>query len=130
MATADLPKRPLKQLRKICLALPEVSEKETWESPTFRVRDKIFAGFGFSDLDIFAPDDAGTVLGITMKAAAGEQEGLLASGLPFYRPKYVGHRGWIGVGINGDTGWAEIEELIIDSYCEIAPKTLVKQLSI
>jgi predicted DNA-binding protein (MmcQ/YjbR family) len=130
MATADLPKRPLKQLRKICLALPESTEKETWGSPTFRVRDKIFAAFGYSDLDIFAPGDEGTVLVVTMKAAAGEQEGLLASGLPFFRPKYVGHRGWIGVGLDADSDWAEIEELIIDSYCEIAPKTLVKQLSI
>ena len=86
MATADLPKRPLKQLRKICLVLPESTEKETWGSPTFRVREKIFAAFGYSALDIFAPGDEGTVLVVTMKAADGEQEGLLASGLPVLRP--------------------------------------------
>lgn len=33
---------PFDRLRAICLALPEATEKITWEStPTFRVRDKI-----------------------------------------------------------------------------------------
>ena len=31
------------RLRALCLALPEAVEKETWEEPTFRIRDKIFA---------------------------------------------------------------------------------------
>jgi hypothetical protein len=30
----------------ICPALPEAAEKQTWGWPTFRVRDKIFAGLG------------------------------------------------------------------------------------
>ena len=33
----------LEQLREICLALPETSEKLAWGDPTWRVRDKIFA---------------------------------------------------------------------------------------
>ena len=31
------------QLRRMCLSLPEVEERETWGEATFRVRDKIFA---------------------------------------------------------------------------------------
>jgi hypothetical protein len=31
------------RLRRLCLALPEAAEKETWGDPTFRVRDRIFA---------------------------------------------------------------------------------------
>ena len=34
---------PLKQLRRICLVLPEVTEKIAWGEPTFRVRGKMFA---------------------------------------------------------------------------------------
>ena len=34
---------PAEQLRRICLALPEAVEQETWEMPTFRIRGKIFA---------------------------------------------------------------------------------------
>ena len=33
----------LDRLRALCLALPEAAEKTTWDIPTFRVRDKIFA---------------------------------------------------------------------------------------
>lgn len=128
MATEDLPKRPLGRVRKMCLTLPEATEKETWGSPTFRVSDKIFASFGYSDVDVFVDGDAGSELVVVMKAAAGEQESLLGSGPPFFRPKYVGNRGWVGVAITGETDWAEIEELIIDSYCEIAPKRLSSQI--
>ena len=32
----------LARLRRLCLALPEAEERETWETPTFRVRGKIF----------------------------------------------------------------------------------------
>ena len=32
--------KALDRLRAICLAFPEAAEKETWGSPTFRVKDK------------------------------------------------------------------------------------------
>lgn len=31
------------RLRKLCLALPEAEERETWDIPTYRIRSKIFA---------------------------------------------------------------------------------------
>src|SRR5277367_6255996 len=34
---------PIDKLRKICLALPDVVEKEAWGEPTFRVRGRMFA---------------------------------------------------------------------------------------
>ena len=40
-----LPPRPLVRLRKLCLSLPEAHEVEAWGEPTFRVRNKIFAGY-------------------------------------------------------------------------------------
>ena len=40
-----MPEPTIDRLRAICLALPEVVEKEAWGDPTFRVRDKIF-GYG------------------------------------------------------------------------------------
>lgn len=132
MATDDVPEHFLAQARAIALELPEATEIETWGHPTFRVRNKIFAGIGASDgqgSTSFAPDEVdGRMITMTMKAAAGEQESLLASGAPFFRPRYVGQRGWIGIVIDDETDWAEVEELVLDSYCAIAPKTLAKQL--
>ncbi|MFN7976312.1 MAG: MmcQ/YjbR family DNA-binding protein [Acidobacteriota bacterium] len=39
------PAAALKQVRAICLALPEATEKEAWGAPTFRVKGKQFAMF-------------------------------------------------------------------------------------
>ncbi|MDH3706082.1 MAG: MmcQ/YjbR family DNA-binding protein [Acidimicrobiia bacterium] len=107
------------RLREICLALPDATEQETWGHPTFRVRKKIFVGCGVDDDGRFTT---------SMKAAPGEQEVLLAEGHPFFFPKYVGSKGWIGVELGDDTDWDEIAELVEDSYRAIAPKTLTKKL--
>ncbi|MEI6160506.1 MAG: MmcQ/YjbR family DNA-binding protein, partial [Roseococcus sp.] len=85
----------LARLRKICLALPEAEERETWETPTFRVRDKIFC------MALLEP------LAIWVKAPRGSQE-LLIEAAPerFFRPPYLGHKGWVGVRLTGRHDWA------------------------
>jgi hypothetical protein len=102
----------LERLRAVCLALPEAAEKETWEIPTFRVRDKIFA----------MAHDRGTVW---CKAPRGVQA-ILVGAAPerFFVPRYVGHKGWIGFHLDGDTDWREVEALIRRSYRMTAPKRL------
>ena len=102
----------LARLRKICLTLPEAVEKETWEIPTFRVRDKIFA----------MAHDPGAVW---CKAPSGVQA-ILVGAVPerFFVPPYVGHKGWIGFRLDRGTDWAEVEALIRRSYRMTAPKRL------
>ena len=112
---------PEQAIRDIALGFPEAQEKETWGHPTFRVRDKIFVGYG--------TDDDGNA-SLTMKAAPGEQESLLAEGHPFFLPKYVGSRGWIGVHLDDETDWRMVGELVVDSYREIAPKSLAVSIGI
>jgi predicted DNA-binding protein (MmcQ/YjbR family) len=128
-----IPARVLQRVRKICLGLPETTEKTAWGHPTFRVKDKMFASIGGWDYD-----EAGKPLkqgekGIrkvtmTMPTLPGEQEALLARGHPFFYPAYVGVRGWIGVEIDGATDWDEIEEIVETAYRKIAPKKLSAQL--
>lgn len=110
---------PMQAIRDIALAFPEATEKETWGHPTFRVRDKIFVGAG-------EDDDGDTVL--TMKAAPGEQEALLAEGDPYFLPRYVGNRGWIGMRVDDETDWRLVAELVMDSYREIAPRSLAASI--
>src|SRR5450631_3062914 len=85
------PPATLDRLRVICLALPEAAEKATWDIPTFRIRDKIFA----------MAHDPGTVW---CKAPRGVQA-LLVEAAPdrFFVPPYVGHKGWIGLQLDLDT---------------------------
>jgi len=103
---------PLHRLRAICLALPEAVEKETWDIPTFRVRDKIFA----------MAHDPGTVW---CKAPRGVQSILVGSApARFFVPPYVGHNGWIGIHFDSGSDWDEVEALIRRSYRMTAPKRL------
>jgi predicted DNA-binding protein (MmcQ/YjbR family) len=110
----------LSRLRRLCLALPEATEKETWGDPTWRVRDRIFAM------------QKGNVEGgrpsLWCKAPEGAQEALVGSDARFFVPPYVGHKGWVGVYLDGPVDWGELSELIEDSYRLIAPKRLVARL--
>ncbi len=101
------------RLRRICLALPEAVEKETWEVPTFRVRDKIFA--------MHTSDDGRPSL--WCKAPPGSQTILVGADADrFFVPPYVGHKGWIGVHLDRGIDWREVTALVERSYRMTAPK--------
>lgn len=47
----------------------------------------------------------------------------------FFRPPYVGGRGWVGVYLDvPGVDWSEIEEIVTDDYRQVAPKRLVARL--
>jgi hypothetical protein len=121
-----LPAAPLERLRALCLALPEATERLSHGEPTWFVRDKkVFVTYSDNHHD--------DRLGFWCAAAPGVQEALVASDpRRFFRPPYVGHRGWLGVyfDVTGDWDayWVEIAELVTDAYRAIAPKRLVAQL--
>ena len=123
MATARQVERALKEVRRICLGLPEVSERLSHGQPSFFVRGK-------KTLTMFVEDHHGDgKLGIWCPALPGVQEELIETEPDrFYRPPYVGPSGWIGVRLDREVDWDEIAEIITDSYRKVAPKTLVKQL--
>lgn len=105
-----------------------------WGHPTFRVRDKIFTSisgwyYGPDGKPLGDGDTSGlhrTTL--TMPTLPGEQEALLSRGHPFFRPAYVGGRGWIGIDLEDNTDWGEVEDLVDAAYRKIAPKKLWAQL--
>ena len=62
-------------------------------------------------------------------APPGAQEELVAAEPDrFFRPPYVGGRGWLGVWLDVDPDWDEIAEIVLDAYRQIAPKKLVAGL--
>ena len=103
------------RLRAICLALPETTEKETWERPTYRIRDKIFA---MERVD-------GDLPAMWCKAPAGSQQILIgADPERFFAPPYVGPKGWVGMRLDREPDWGEVAALIARSYRLTAPKRL------
>jgi hypothetical protein len=60
----------------------------------------------------------------------GVQEELVAAEPGrFFRPPYVGHRGWIGVRMDGKIDWDEVEAICEDAYRVVAPNKLVALLA-
>lgn len=109
---------PLARLREVCFSLPEVTEKEAWGEPTFRVGEKLFA--------MFATDHHhdGNIA-VWCKAAMGMQEILIdADPERFFKPPYVGPKGWIGIRLVGKVDWDEVHALLAESWRMTAPKKM------
>jgi hypothetical protein len=115
---------PVERLRRICLALPEVTERLSHGSPSFFVRDK--KQFVSVDDHHHGVDH----LAFWCAAPPGAQEALLATDPDqYFRPPYVGHRGWVGVRIDRDPDWAEVAEIVHDAFRQVAPKGLSARLA-
>jgi hypothetical protein len=113
---------PLARLREVCASLPEVVEKEAWGEPTFRVRDKMFA--------MFATDHHhdGNIA-VWCKAPLGMQEILVESDPErFFKPPYVGPKGWIGIRLHGRVDWREVRALLAAAWRMTAPRKLADTL--
>jgi hypothetical protein len=112
------------RLREICLALPEVTERPSHSAPTWFVQDKK------SFVTLWAAGHhANGFAHLWCAGLPGVQEALAGSSPGrFFRPPYVGHRGWIGVRLDGDVDWAEVAELCADAYRAVAPARLIAVL--
>jgi len=116
--------RPLTQLRKLCLALPEAHEVEAWGEPTFRVRNKLFAMYAAA-----GNHHGGGRPAVWFKAGPGNQA-LMVKAAPtrFFVPPYVGPSGWVGAWLDGGVEWEELAALLRDAYRLVAPERLVMTL--
>jgi hypothetical protein len=114
----------LAPLRAICMAFPEVTERPSHGAPTWFVRDKS----AFVTLWEHG-HHADTFPHLWCAAPPGAQQELIAvDPQRFFRPPYVGHRGWLGVRLDGPVDWSELAELCEDAYRVIAPARLIKVL--
>jgi hypothetical protein len=100
-------------VRKMALGLPEAVEQETWGTPTFRVRKKIFAMFAEGQREAW------------IKSTHDEQRALTQMNPEtFFVPPYVGSSGWIGVHFR-TADREEMRELLTEAWRLTAPKRLV-----
>jgi hypothetical protein len=114
---------PVEGLRAVCLALPEVSERLSHGSPTWFVRDR--KTLATLDDHHHGVDH----LGFWCPAPPGVQSQLVdQEPHRFFRPPYVGGRGWLGVRLDVDVDWEEVAGIVTDAYRLVAPKTLVARL--
>jgi hypothetical protein len=127
-APVEIPADIVERIRAICLALPEVTvrvdESLTTARSTahsFDIRRRSFC------LLVARADPAGQPVPLlVLRANPDEREALLSIGPPFFASR--AHRDRIVVVLTDDTDWAEIRELVIESYRILAPKNLIALL--
>lgn len=127
----EVPAAVLTRLRKLCLELPETYEEQAWVGTRWRIRKKTFAhvlrvepGRPPVHAKEASIDGPNTVL--IFRSRGEELEVLTATGYPFYRPQWG--RDVVGMILRADVDWAEVAELVTESYCVQAPRKLARQI--
>jgi hypothetical protein len=101
--------RAVERLRRICLALPKVTEKIAWGELTWRV-GKIFAQM---DTHHHGADH----LAVWLAVHPDLQQALIEEDpVRFFKPPYVGHKGWVGVRIDGRPDWKVVAGVVRDAH--------------
>ena len=109
---------PLVALRALCTALPEVVERLSHGEPTWFVRGK-------KTFAMYADRHHDDRVAFWCAAPPGAQEALVAAEPGrYFRPPYVGGRGWVGVYLDVGADWDALAELVADAYRAVAPARL------
>ena len=118
MPSGEVPDAIVDALRAICLALPEVEEAPMSRGYRWVIRKRTFSYL----VPVEGPDS--DVVVTVFRSQPPEVAALHNAGHPFFP---WGER-YVGMVLDDKTDWAEVGELIADSYCIIAPKKLAAQV--
>lgn len=116
--------RRLDRVRRLCLDLPEATERPSHGTPAFFVRDKQAFVYFWDN------HHGDGILGLWCAAPPGAQQAFVADDPErYFVPPYVGHRGWLGVRLDvGEIPWEDVAGVIEDAYRAVAPKRLIARL--
>lgn len=115
---ADVPLEVVAELRSVCLGLPEVVENQAWAGTQWRIRKRTFA-------HVLTVDFAdGPVTVVTFRSSGPELDALRSADHPFFRPAWG--KDAVGRVLDAGANWDEVTELVVESYCILAPRKLVE----
>lgn len=102
--------KALKMVRELCFELDDVTEKEAWGAPTFRVGGKMFA--------MYTADHHGDGrLALWCNAPDGFQATLVKSDSDrYFVPPYVGKGGWVGMRVDGNVDWVQVAAVLAEAH--------------
>lgn len=107
----------LGKLRRLCLALPETTETDSWGHPNFRAGKRTFVAFEWIK---GRPS-------IAFMVGADEADQLLMNDRLFFSTPY-GRGKWVSVWSDDAVDWSLVEHLIDKSYRQVALKRMIKKL--
>ena len=116
--TYDVPDDIEVRVRELCLGLPDAYEERAWVGMRWMIRRRTFAHLLGVEVA-----NVGPLVVLSFRSAGEELEMLRHAGHPFFV------LGWgrdaIGMALDADTDWDEVRELVIESFCVLAPKKVV-----
>jgi hypothetical protein len=116
-ALSKMSKKHLQRVRRLCAALPESTEKLSHGEPTFFVAKKVFCMFANNH------HNDGHIA-VWLPAPFGIQEMLISSSPEkYFKPPYVGVRGWVGVELSRVSD-EELDFHLRQAWRQIAPPKL------
>jgi hypothetical protein len=110
------------RVRALCTAYPGTQERLSHGEPAW------FAG-GTRLFVSYADHHHDDRVAIWAAAPPGAQEALVAGdGQRYFRPPYVGHRGWVGVFLDvTDIDWDRVALVVDDAWRCVAPSRLLAE---
>jgi hypothetical protein len=99
----------VQRVRRVCMGMPGCSEKLSHGEPTWFVRKRVFA--------MFANNHHGNGhVAVWVPTAPGIQASLLAASPDtFFRPPYVGDKGWVGIELDR-VGDEELSSYVLEAW--------------
>lgn len=129
---ADVPADVTARVRAMCLALPEVHEEAAWVGTRWRIRTKTFAHVlsvrhGHPPAYARAIGTNGPATVLMFRSSAPELDALRGGGHPFFAPRWRADE--VGLIVEDAVDWAEVAELVTESYCLLAPRGLAARVT-
>lgn len=123
----DVPANILVRLRAVCLDLPEAHEETAWVGTRWRIGTRTFAHVlsvesGWPPAYARALGADGPAHVLMFRASGAEVDALRGMGDPYFAPPWRGDE--VGMVLGDDVDWAEVAELVRESYCALAPARL------
>lgn len=113
----DVPGEYLARLRALLSRLPDCREEDAWTGVRWRVG-------GATVAHVFGGEDQ--LFRIVFRAEPDEVMAFRHLGAPYFKTEWG--RNVVGLLLDDDTDWAELAELLTDSYCLQAPQRLVEKV--
>jgi hypothetical protein len=120
VSAADRPEALLERVRGLALNLPAVTEKPSHGSTGFAIEGgKFFAYFTHNH-------HGDGITALLLKVSGTDEAAMLIEADParFFRPKYYGPSGWVGVVLTDGPDWGRIEAMLGAAWRLCAPKRL------
>jgi hypothetical protein len=112
------------RIRAICMGLPAVTERLSHGAPAF------FSGRQFLVLWLRGHHQQ-QFPQLWCAAPPGVQDELvLTEPDRFFRPPYVGGRGWLGVRLDGEIDWHELSAICEEAFRTVAPPKAIATLDL